>query len=272
MPSGVLDTQLHHHIIDVLTKEYEAAPAPQAGDVADGVPMPVLACAWGLYAQVNRHTKAAIILTDNDMAHEAHVHLRVAMEHAIYLHWIVERGEPGVEIMRADQSARVAKSIKTAREATVILPPEVEKEIKEIGEGIDDGKALKQFRKVCEELDLLGLYFMYGVESGFVHASLQTINAYASPTTLTTEPQRIPSRSTVHLLAQCLIWARRDLDRIVPGRPDAEGLDALAQLIDTRPLPPYRPVATPSSRRRRRGHSKQAVQSLEGTSDPAPGT
>jgi len=134
-----------------------------------------------------------MILTDNGMAHEAHVHLRVAMEHAIYLHWVVERGEAGVEVLITDQATSVAKSVKTARQAAVVLPPEVEREIEEAGgEGIDDSKALKQFRKVCEEVDLLGLYFMYRVESGFIHASLLTINAYASgPATLTTEPQQV---------------------------------------------------------------------------------
>jgi hypothetical protein len=96
MPSGALDTQLHRHIIDVLLGEYEANPPPQeAAELVGGASMRLVGLLWGLYAQVNRHAKAAVLLLDGGMAREAHVHLRVALEHAIYLHWVVEQGDAG---------------------------------------------------------------------------------------------------------------------------------------------------------------------------------
>jgi Family of unknown function (DUF5677) len=256
MPSGALDTQLHRHIIDVLLGEYEANPPPQeAAELAGGVSMRLVGLSWGLYAQVNRHAKAAVLLSDGGMAREAHVHLRVALEHAIYLHWVVEQGDAGVDAMMAAQAVSVRKSVKTAHEAAVVLPPDVDRELNAASAPIDESKAVRQFRKVCEDLGLLELYFIYGVESGFVHPSLVTINAYAEgPSKLTTEPQPGLDRGTPLLLAQCLIWARRDLDRLLPGRSDAVGLDALAQSIDSRLLPPYRPApaAAPAGRRSRR--------------------
>jgi Family of unknown function (DUF5677) len=259
MPSAALDTQLHRHIIDVLLAEYEANPPPlAAAEVAGGLSMRLLGLSWGLYAQVNRHAKAAGLLSDGGMAREAHVHLRVALEHAIYLHWVVEQGDAGVDAMMAAQAVSVRKSVKTAREAAVVLLLEVEKELNAASAPIDESKAVRQFRKVCEELGLLELYFIYGVESGFVHPSLATINAYADgPSRLTTEPQPGLDRGTPLLLAQCLIWARRDLDRVLPGRSDAAGLDALAESIESRPLPPYRPVPAVAPAGRRSGRKRK---------------
>jgi hypothetical protein len=210
---------------------------------------------------------------DNNMAHEAHVELRVAMEHAIYLHWVVERGEAGADAMVANQSASVGKSIRTARQADVALPPEVEKEIEKIDESVDENKALQQFRAICEEIDSLGLYFMYGSVSGYVHPSLLIINSYASDHgTLTTEPQRVPTRSTLLMLAQCLVWARRDLGRVAPCRPESEGLDAISELIDARPLPPYHPITKAPGKGRRRARSKQRARSPEHNQRPSPDT
>lgn len=82
---GAADSVLYRQIVDVLTAEYENGPLP---NFADGTPPGVIACAWGLYAQVHRHARAAIVLTEAGMDHEAHLHVRVRNWSIEALHWI----------------------------------------------------------------------------------------------------------------------------------------------------------------------------------------
>jgi hypothetical protein len=123
-------------------------------------------------------TPAALVLADADMAQEAHVMVRVALEHTILLHWVVERAEAGVAAMLASQSENVNKSVRTMRGAKLIVPPEVEREIEQLSPGFDESEVVGHFRKVCEQLDILDLYVVYGIESAFVHPSVSTVNAY----------------------------------------------------------------------------------------------
>jgi hypothetical protein len=139
------------------------------------------------------------------------------------------------------QSRNVDKSIKTMRTADLVVPREVEEEIQRIAPGVPEGEIVGQFRQICEKLDVLDLYVVYGVESTFVHPSIPTINAYCDNYgVLQTTPQRALHRGNFALLAPCLIWAGRDLDSLTEGQPAAEGLERLATAIGCQPaLPPY---------------------------------
>jgi hypothetical protein len=205
---------LHRQIVDVLTVEYESGAPPE---FVGSTPSDVIACAWGLYAQVHRHARAAIVLTGAGMDHEAHLHVRAALEHTVLLHWVVERGQPGVDAILTSQAAQVDRSVKTAREAALELAPEIERAME--ATRTDEKKAAQAFRKICEELGILDLYFVYGVESQFVHPSVLTINSYATASGLTLAPQGDIHRGNFALLAPCLIWSGRALDRLVPGQP-----------------------------------------------------
>src|SRR5712692_7845762 len=112
MSTGLSDFALQRQIVDVFVAEYAKDGPPAAAPRTQ-----LMGCAWGLYAQVYRHARAALVLTDAAMEHEAHVHLRAALEHAIMLHWVVERGDAGVEAILASQERQVGRSIKTARTA-----------------------------------------------------------------------------------------------------------------------------------------------------------
>jgi len=176
------------------------------------------------------------------MAQEAHVMVRVALEHTVLLHWVVERGDAGVAAMLASQSKSVNRSVRTMRQAELVVPREVEREIERLTPDFDEGQVVGQFRQVCEQLGVLDLYVVYGVESVFVHPSVATVNAYCDDNgKLVTSPARDIHRGNFALLAPCLIWAGRDLDRLVPGQPRAEGLEKLAASIGAHgALPPYR--------------------------------
>jgi hypothetical protein len=246
---GAADAVLHRQIVDVLTAEYENGAPP---DFADGTPPGVIACAWGLYAQVHRHARAVIVLTEAGMDHEAHVHVRAALEHTVLLHWVIERGQPGVDAVLSNQAAQVDRSVKTAREAAMVLAPEIEQAMD--ATRTDEKKAAQAFRRVCEELNILDLYFIYGVESQFVHPSVLTINAYAGASGLTLTPQGDIHRGNFALLAPCLIWSGRSLDRLVPGQPKTLELNALAESLGAAAiLPSWRPLPPPSRKGRRRG-------------------
>ena len=238
MTRGATDPDLHHQITEVLVGDFERSdvPKPRAN-----IPGRVFACVWGLYAQIYRHARAALVLTDAGMAQESHVLVRVALEHTILLHWVVERGDAGVDAMLNTQSQSVNKSIKTMRTAELVVPREVEEEIQRIAPDVPEGEIVGQFRRVCEQLGILDLYVVYGVESTFVHPSIPTINAYCDERgMLRTTPQLDIHRGNFALLAPCLIWAGRDLDSLIEGQPAAEGLERLATTIGCQPaLPPY---------------------------------
>jgi hypothetical protein len=175
------------------------------------------------------------------MAQEVHVLVRVALEHTILLHWVAERGSAGVDAMLNTQNKNVNRSIKTMRTAKLLVPKEVEDEIQSVAPDVPVGEIVGQFRAICEQLDLLDLYVVYGVESVFVHPSIPTINAYCDTYgKLQTTPQLDIHRGNFALLAPCLIWAARDLDSLIPGQPAAHGLEQLARSIGAQPtLPPY---------------------------------
>lgn len=210
MTSGATDSALHRQITEVLVGDFERSAVPKP---RTDVPGRVFACVWGLYAQLYRHARAALVLTDAGMAQESHVLVRVALEHTILLHWVAERGDAGVDSMLNSQSQNVKKSIKTMHTAKVIVPKEVKEEIERIAPDVPEGEIVGQFRRICEQLDVLDLYGVYGVESTFVHPSILTINAYCDDYgTLRTTPQRDIHRGNFALLASCLIWAGRDPD------------------------------------------------------------
>jgi hypothetical protein len=253
MTSGATDTALHRSIVEVLVAEYERAVPPVS---IPGVSHDVLACTWGFYAQIHRLGRSLLILADNGMGHETHILARVALEHTILLHWLVERREVGAKAILASQSGNVARHINLAQEAKMYLSPEIEQGMLDAAKNLpSEEKAVGHFKDICKQLGLLELYFVYGVESGFVHPSLVTVNSYLDDSGKpTNEPQRIIHRSNMALLAYCLIWANRDLDKLMPGQPRAEELEKLAKSVEAVPmLPAYREVPPPPRNKKKRG-------------------
>ena len=62
------------------------------------------------------------------------------------------------------------------------------------------------------------------------------------------------------MIAYCLIWAQRDLDRLVPDPARAQGLEKLASAIEAVPvLPGYQPPAPPP-----RGSSRSRTSRTRG--------
>jgi hypothetical protein len=66
-------------------------------------------------------------------------------------------------------------------------------------------------------------------------------------------------RANVTLIAHCLIWTQRALDRLLPGTSRAEELERLARAIEARPVLPQYPPTSPSSQgnRTRRGRERK---------------
>lgn len=254
MVSGATDSQLHRNIVEVLVADYENGTPPTS---LPGISRDVLACMWGFYAQIHRLGRSLLLLVDNGMGHETHIIARVALEYTIMLHWIVERQDAAVKAILASQSQNTARHIKLTKEAQMFLPPEVEREMRKIEEKpTDEAKAVGAFKTICKELGVLELYFVYGVESGFVHPSLVGINSYidnrGKPTN---EPQRVIYGSNMSLLAYCLIWANRDLDSLTPDHRKSDGLERLAKTVKAIPaLPAYRELSKTAEKNKRRSN------------------
>ena len=257
------DAALYRQIVDVLLAEHEKSTPPQPRD-EDSAKM--LSVTWGLYCQVYRLARASILLADNGMGQEGIVLKRVMLEHTIVLHWVIVRGGDGVEAIRANQSKQMRKWLDKTKDTTLEVPPEIAGEITATFVGIDEAKATGFFSDICHQVGCEDLYAVYGIWSQTVHPSLATSNAYIDQTSgaLRLTPTHDHS-SNVMLVAHCLIWAQRALDRLLPDPDRAKGLQNLASVIQAIPvLPDYRPPVAPQAsgsprRRSRRGRSASRV-------------
>ena len=100
------DAALYRQIVDVLLAEHEKSTPPQPRDEHIAAKLSVT---WGLYCQVHRLARASILLADNGMGQEGTVLNRVMLEHTIVLHWVIARGDDGIEAVRANQSKQMRK-------------------------------------------------------------------------------------------------------------------------------------------------------------------
>ncbi len=124
--------------------------------------------------------------------------------------------------------------------------------------GIDEAKAVKVFKDICSQVDSGDLYAVYGFQSQTVHPTVATSNTYIDPSGGLVLTPRLSHRANVTLIAHCLIWAERALDRLLPGTSRAEELEKLARAIEARPvLPRYRPIARPAQGNRTRRRRKR---------------
>jgi hypothetical protein len=98
-----------------------------------------------------------------------------------------------------------------------------------------------------------------------VHPSVSTSNTYIEPESgaLRLTP-RLGYPASVQMIAHWLIWAQRDLDKVLPDPARAQGLEKLASAIGAVPvLPGYQPPTPPAPRGR--GGSRTS-----GAGQPAP--
>ena len=180
------------------------------------------------------------------------------LEHTVLLHWVVERGDEGVQAVIANQSKRIKGWLKNAAGTSLSVSPGVVSELMSDLPGIDERKAVRTFQEICNQIDAQDLYAVYGIQSLFVHPTITTSNMYCDTSEndarLTLTPGGESGGANISMVAHYLIWAGRAFDRLTPGQPRREGLEKLAQAIEARPvLPAYHP--TPASKRSNRGRS-----------------
>jgi hypothetical protein len=256
MANQAPDLLLYRQIVDVLVTEHNSSRPP---DVNDGYPVKQLACTWGIYCQIHRFARAAVLLIDNEMGREANVIVRVMLEHTVVLHWIIERGDEGVDALLAKQSKQMKTWLRTMEGSSMVPPPEIVAELHSSFIGIDETKAVKAFKDTCEQIGAADLYVVYGFQSGYVHPTTGTSNAYCDELgNLTLVPSGGGHPANISLVAHCLIWAERDFDRLKPQQSRADQLGRLAVSIRARPvLPEYRSLPPAASRARNTRRHRQ---------------
>jgi hypothetical protein len=167
--------------------------------------------------------------------------------------------------MHANQAKQMTRSLDRARGTAMEVPEAIAGEITASFDGVDATKAASNFSNICGEVGCGDLYWVYGILSQSVHPSVSTSNAYIEPESgaLRLTP-RLGYPASVQMIAHCLIWAQRDLDKILPDPAGAQGLEKLARAIGAVPvLPGYQPPAPPAPRGR--GGSRTS-----GAGQPAP--
>jgi hypothetical protein len=253
------DENIYRQIVDILLREREDQGVPDF----TGYPTKVATCVWGLYSYIYRLGRATTILIDDGMAFEAIPMIRIMLEHTIVLHWIVERGNEGVDAMIANQAKQMKRWMDNTKDSELALSPTLEAWITESFTGIDETKAIQSFKAVCEQIDAQSLYALYGNLSQFVHPTTTTSNIFVPDTGPSSMPTGDHS-ANISLVAHCLIWTERAFDRLTPGHPKSAELESLAKSINARPiLSPYHPVTPPSRQNksgkgRRRGGNKRS--------------
>jgi hypothetical protein len=136
------DPALYRQTVDVLLAEHAAAAPDEAAARK-------LSVVWGLYCQVHRFARAAMLLADNGMGQESTVLEPVMLEHTIVLHWIIARGDDGIDAMFANQSVKMRKWLDKTRDTTLEVPQAIAEEITTSFEGIDETKAASIFSDIC---------------------------------------------------------------------------------------------------------------------------
>ncbi len=237
------ELSLYRHIVDVLLAEHEASDPP---GINDGYPIHQLSCVWGIYAQIHRFGRAAVMLSDNGMGHEANILVRAMLEYTVLLHWAIDRGDDGVDAVLANQSKQMRNWVKNTKGTSFVIPPDIAAELGSDQPGIDESKAVRTFKEMCGQIDVQDLYTVYGIYSLFVHPTFTTSNIYCDTSDNEAGLRLRPSgdsRSSISLIAHCLIWAGRAFDRLTPGHPREDDLENLARQIKARPiLPAYHPI------------------------------
>jgi hypothetical protein len=271
------DAALYRQIVDVLLAEHEASTPPRPSDEAMAAKLGVT---WGLYCQVHRFARAAMLLADTGMGHESVVLNRVMLEHTIVLHWIIARGADAIDAMFANQSRQTRKWLDRNRGTALEVPQDIVAEITDNFEGIDETNAVSIFSDICRQVGCMDLYGVHGFWSQTVHPSVATSNAYIAPSSgaLQITP-RLDHPANVTLVAYCLIWAQRAFDRLLPDPARAQGLENLAGAIQAIPvLPDYQPPTPPKtdasggrrSRRKRAGGPAAETEGQPSRTSPAP--
>jgi hypothetical protein len=128
------DPVLYRQIVDVVLAEHEASTPPRPHDEAVARK---LAITWGLYCQVHRFARAALMLADNGMGQESIVLSRAMLEHTIVLHWIIARGDDGIDAMLANQSRQMKRWLEKTRNTALEVPPDIAGVITASFDGID---------------------------------------------------------------------------------------------------------------------------------------
>jgi hypothetical protein len=259
MPVGAGDPKLYRHIVDTLVGDYERDTST--------VPVPaerarMYAAAWGLFAQIHRYARAALLLTDNDMSQEAHALVRIVLEYTVVLHWLVETGDQGVDTLERKQAEQTRKFLQRAKASNMRVPEDAVREFHALAVFVSDAEAATTFEDTCRRMAVMDLYAVYGMESAFVHPSMLVINTYGGAIdgrpALSVKPYVDIHRGNVPLLAHCLLWANRDLDDLTTEQAKRAGLEKLAATVSVPPrLPEYRVSAAPAKRRGRRHRGKR---------------
>jgi hypothetical protein len=250
------EPKIYRYILDVLLREFEESAAPT---YRDNYPARILSCAWGLYAHIHRMSRAVRLLVDSSMPHEAVPLARSVLEYTIVLHWIIERGEAGVDAMLANQRKRVNAFLEHAKGTSLMIPPKFREELESADEGVDEEETMKAFEQICRDTGSSSLYAAYSFMCMYTHPTVSISNSYVVEAfrepTLSTKPSGNGlADGSLALMAHCLIWAGRDFDRLTPGHPREKDLELLANQLDAaNVLPPYNPKPPPGRRPGRRG-------------------
>jgi hypothetical protein len=179
---------------------------------------------------------------------ECHPLTRAALEYAVTLHWVVQRGDAAVEAVLAEYKRGVSQAERDATGGTFethLSRLAAELSPAGIPSVTDELSVLTRFGNICRQLAALDLYVMYRVESWYAHPRWSTVAMYigqvnGAPVALQ-EPKEDHARSVVGSVAYSLVLSAQALDGVLQGHPYRERLAEIAAGLGISPLPTVEP-------------------------------
>ena len=218
---------------------------PLIGSGSDGRLM-LLAHGW--CTQVSRYAEAVVCLTNAGLSAECHPITRAALEYAVTLHWVVQRGDRAVGAVLAEYERGVSLARSDSEGGTFESPlSALSADLSTVGmpSAPDELAVLRRFGNICEELNAGDLYVMYRVESWYAHPRWSTVALYIGEadgeTVALQEPKEDHADAAIGSVAYSLVLSAQALDRVLQDHPLAERLALVSARLGMSALAPTVP-------------------------------
>lgn len=209
----------------------------------------VFRATFGWWAWIMRSSKAAVLLHDNGLDHEADPIVRSILQHALVLQWVIDVGDPALEAVAEHGDNERRRFFVHAQRAGWPAP-------EDFGATVAPKPATphpllpmaKNFADLCRAYDAQTAYVAFSLYSAHVHPSAQGAMAYIDPQTGLHGTPILESYSGLLHTAACAIQTTKTINRLVAQHPFDQAISLAEQALGTRIDPPVlRPEHRPSS-------------------------
>ncbi|TQM85485.1 hypothetical protein FHX81_7970 [Saccharothrix saharensis] len=194
---------------------------------------------FGWWAWIMRSSKAAVLLHDNGLDHEADPIIRSILQHALVLQWVIDVGDQALEAVAEHGENEQRRFFVHAQRAGWPSPEAVGAPV---APKPDTPHPLlpmvKNFAELCRAYDAQTAYVAFSLYSAHVHPSVQGAMAYLDDQTGLRGTPAPESYSGLLHTAACSIQTTKTINRLIAGQPFDQAISRAEQALGTRIDPP----------------------------------